>query len=61
MADSRNVVRRRFCPKCGTLLFCEVIGEPNLMVVRCGALEDPEIGQPESVIWTASAAELGVH
>jgi hypothetical protein len=54
-ADSGTMIRRRFCPKCGTPLFSEAIGEPDRVAVRCGALDDPEIGRPESVIWTASA------
>src|SRR5262245_36447306 len=52
-ADSGNVMRRRFCPRCGTPLFSEALSRPHLIVVRAGALDDPEIGRPASVIWTA--------
>jgi hypothetical protein len=48
-------VRRRFCPKCGTPLFSEVMSRSDIMVVRVGALDNPEIGSPASYIWTASA------
>jgi len=58
-ADSGNVMRRRFCPTCGTALFSEALSRPNLIVVRAGALDDPEIGRPASVIWTASAPSWG--
>ena len=54
-ADSGNVMRRRFCPKCGTPLFSEASDRPDLMVVRVGALDDPEAGWPTAAIWTASA------
>lgn len=58
-ADSGNVMRRRFCPTCGTPLFSEAVSRPDLMVVRAGALDDPAIGRPSSVIWTSSAPAWG--
>lgn len=58
-ADSGNVMRRRFCPRCGTPLFSEALSRPHLIIVRAGALDDPEIGRPASVIWTASAPSWG--
>ncbi|MGK9170748.1 GFA family protein [Inquilinus limosus] len=58
-ADSGNIMRRRFCPKCGTPLFSEASDRPDMMVVRAGALDDPEIARPASVIWTASAPRWG--
>ena len=54
-ADSGHVMRRRFCPICGTPLFSDDLGLPAFVVVRAGALDDPEIGRPASTIWTASA------
>jgi len=58
-ADSGSMIRRRFCPRCGTPLFSEALSQPDLMVVRAGALDDPEIGRPSSFIWTASAPSWG--
>ena len=58
-ADSGSIMRRRFCPKCGTPLFSEALSRPDLMVVRAGALDDPELGRPASFIWTASAPSWG--
>lgn len=58
-ADSGNMMRRRFCPTCGTPLFSEAIRRPDFLVVRAGALDDPEIGRPASIIWTASAPRWG--
>ena len=54
-ADSGSTMRRRFCQKCGTPLFSEALSRPDIMVVRAGALDDPEIGRPTAAIWTASA------
>jgi hypothetical protein len=58
-ADSGSVMRRRFCPKCGTPLFSESLSRPDLIAVRAGSLDDPEIGRPASFIWTASAPSWG--
>ncbi|HLI12864.1 MAG TPA: GFA family protein [Alphaproteobacteria bacterium] len=58
-ADSGSVMRRRFCPRCGTPLFSESLDRPDLMVVRVGALDDRELGRPSGVIWTASAPSWG--
>ena len=59
-ADSGKRMRRRFCPKCGTPLFSEALGEPGFVAVRVGALDDPAIGRPQQFIWTASAPEWGL-
>ncbi len=58
-ADSGNTMRRRFCPQCGTPLFSEAASRPTLMVVRAGALDDPSIAAPGSLIWKASAPAWG--
>ena len=55
IADSGNKMRRRFCAKCGTSMFSESDARPGLMVIRAGALDDPELGRPIGYIWTASA------
>ncbi len=55
VADSGNVMHRRFCPKCGTALFSEAEARPHLVFVRVGTLDDPEIARPAATIWTSSA------
>jgi hypothetical protein len=59
VADSGNRMRRSFCPACGTALFARSDDRPDAMVVRAGALDDPEIARPAAVIWTASAPSWG--
>jgi hypothetical protein len=55
IADSGNVMHRRFCPACGTSLFSEAESRPQLVFVRAGTLDDPEIAKPASTIWTSAA------
>ncbi len=60
VADSGSRMRRRFCSNCGTPLFSEALSRPDLIVVRVGALDDPNAVQPSGVIWTASAPSWGM-
>ena len=55
IADSGAVMRRSFCPTCGTPLFSEAEPRPHLIIVRAGSLDDPNIGKPGAVIWAKSA------
>jgi hypothetical protein len=55
VADSGNVMHRRFCPSCGTQLFSEAESRPHLIFVRAGTLDNPEIAQPGATIWTSRA------
>jgi hypothetical protein len=55
VADSGNVMLRRFCAVCGTQLFSEAQARPHLIFVRAGTLDDPEIAKPTSTIWTSQA------
>ena len=54
-ADSGSVMHRRFCIRCGTPLFSEADPRPNLIVVRVGALDDPNLATPSATIWAKSA------
>ena len=42
VADSGNVMHRRFCPGCGTHVFSAAESRPHLIIVRNGALDDTE-------------------
>jgi hypothetical protein len=55
VADSGNVMHRRFCPQCGVQMFSEAEARPHLIFVRAGTLDDREQIRPASTIWTASA------
>jgi hypothetical protein len=55
VAESGNVMHRRFCPKCGTSMFSEAEARPHLIFVRAGTLDDPEIAKPSMTIWTSEA------
>jgi hypothetical protein len=54
-ADSGSRMRRSFCPKCGSPLFSEAEPRPHLILVRAGALDDPNLAEPAATIWTSSA------
>jgi hypothetical protein len=55
VADSGARMHRRFCPTCGTSLFSASESTPHLVVVRVGALDDPQAFPPVGTIWTKSA------
>jgi hypothetical protein len=55
LADSGSHMIRRFCPRCGTQVFSAAEENPEFIVIRAGALDDPELARPESIIWTDSA------
>jgi hypothetical protein len=55
VADSGNVMHRRFCPLCGTHLFSEAEARPHLTFIRSGTLDDREIAKPATTIWTSQA------
>ena len=55
VADSGNVMHRRFCPQCGVHLFSAAESRPHLIFVRAGTLDDPEIARPAATIWVSQA------
>jgi hypothetical protein len=55
VADSGNVMHRRFCPNCGTPMFSEAEARPHVIFVRGGTLDDPEFARPAGNIWTSQA------
>ena len=57
VADSGNVMHRRFCPACGTHIFSESEARPHLIIVRNGALDDTSLARPGATIWTAQAPD----
>ena len=57
IADSGNVMHRRFCPICGTHLFSEAEARPHLVFVRSGTFDDPGIAKPATIIWWSQAPD----
>ena len=55
IADSGNVMHRKFCGVCGTPMFSEAEARPHLIFVRAGTLDDPAIAAPSMAIWTSQA------
>jgi hypothetical protein len=55
VADSGNVMHRRFCPTCGTQVFSESEARPALIFVRAGTLDDSQAAQPAATIWVSQA------
>jgi hypothetical protein len=55
IADSGNVMHRRFCPGCGTAVLTQSEARPHLLAVRAGTLDDTAIAKPAATIWTSRA------
>jgi hypothetical protein len=48
-------MHRRFCPRCGIHVFTHADENPDLLGVRSGTLDDPELARPSITVWTARA------
>ena len=55
VADSGTLMRRGFCPTCGTPLFSAAESRPHLLFVRAGALDNPGLMPPQATIWASQA------
>jgi hypothetical protein len=54
-ADSGTVTRRHFCADCGSPLYGEPLGHPDMITLRAGSLDDPSVFRPSRDIYTARA------
>jgi len=54
-ADSGGSVTRQFCGECGSPLFSVLGGNPDLLVIKVGSLDDASWVSPAMNIWTDSA------
>ncbi|MBA3922769.1 MAG: GFA family protein [Nostocaceae cyanobacterium] len=52
--DSGNLVKRGFCPHCGSRLF-GTPANPDLISIQAGSLDDPSWFKPQAEIYTGSA------
>jgi hypothetical protein len=55
IADSGAVRHRGFCPVCGTPVTSRSESRPQVVNVRAGTLDDPEVARPAMTIWTDAA------
>ena len=55
LADSGNMIHRRFCRTCGTPMFAAAEARPQFLIVRLGTLDVPAAVLPGATIWTDSA------
>ena len=55
VADSGNVMHRRFCPTCGTAIVSEAESRPHLTFIRAGTLDNIELAKPAMTVWTSEA------
>ena len=54
-ADSGNTVSRGFCPTCGSAIYSTNSGMPGMAFVRASSLDDPEVFQPQMVVYAGRA------
>lgn len=55
IAKSGNILRREFCPKCGSNLFSRPATAPGIVVIKAGVFDDTSWFKPTINIWTDSA------
>jgi hypothetical protein len=55
IADSGRKITREFCPECGSPLFTRAEKYPDLVFLKAGCLDEPELIKPSCQIWTKRA------
>ncbi len=56
-ADSGNMVRRGFCPRCGSPVYSTNAAYGERIFVRASSLDDPDVFQPRMIVYTDRAAK----
>ena len=56
-ADSGVMLTRHFCPSCGSPLYTESTGRPEVVYVKAGTLDQPAAIRIERQSWTASQVD----
>ncbi len=54
-ADSGNTVTRNFCVNCGSMVYAENSGYPDMRFLRAGTLDDPEVFAPQVIVYASRA------
>ena len=63
-ADSGNVLTFHFCPACGSNVYWESAGAPDMLSVAVGCFADPDFPPPVRTVWTETRhhwLEFPVH
>lgn len=55
IADSGRKITREFCPHCGSPLFTRAEKCPDLVFLKAGSLDEPELVKPTCQTWTKRA------
>lgn len=55
LADSGRNITREFCPNCGSPLFTRAEKCPDLVFLKAGSLDEPELVKPTCQTWTKRA------
>ena len=53
--DSGKQITREFCPECGSPLFTRSQMHPDLVFIKAGSLDKPELIKPAYQTWTQCA------
>jgi hypothetical protein len=53
-ADSGNSVTFHFCPTCGSTVYWELTGFPDLIAVALGMFADPQYPPPKISVWEST-------
>jgi len=56
-ADSGNEMTKRFCPNCGTLLFCNSSGRQNSVSIRAGTIDQFDLIKPQMNVFVGKKIE----
>jgi hypothetical protein len=54
VADSGNTVTYHFCPSCGSTVYWELSGYPDLIAVALGMFADPAFPPPTVSVWEST-------
>lgn len=54
VGDSKRTLTRNFCPTCGSIVFAEVEGRPEVILLPAGTLDDSSVFKPQVAIFTRS-------
>lgn len=60
-ADSGGRVTTSFCARCGSPLFGKSTSMPGLQMVRAAALDDPEVYEPQMVVYAKRRQAWAPH